>query len=277
MSAEIIYANWFDERFYRIKKNSEEHYIASVTTKLGVERKFHLERWIGEVGWERAQSIKYESSERGKRIHFALSTYLTGGTVIFNDWRSPLYTDNDIKEMQKEGFVFVLKDQGEMLDIWKLQQFFDLVKPKILHSEKIVYSIERDIAGTLDIAMEIEKGVYVSGSGKNSTVVDIPETGVYIADLKTGKTVEDSVWRQLAPYALSYEEMGLGSPSGCLVLHSGATTEGGIPGLSVKLATRDELPPYLEDYEHLAAIWKRNNPNKGPVVFKFPSKIKKEN
>lgn len=270
----VIMADYFDQHWYRITKDKVDHYIASVTTKLSVERISPLEKWRGDIGNREADLRMHESQNRGKRIHHAMEIFLKGGVVLYNPWERPVYLEEQIKKIEKEseGSMIVLKEQSEMMDVWKLQQFFDIVNPKIIYSEKIVYSIEKNIAGTLDIAMEIEKGSYMVGSKP----LVIPATGLYIADLKTGKTVEDKVWRQLAPYCLAYEEMGLGVPLGALVLHTGAITKGPIPGLSVKFASKTELPAYLEDYFHLAAIWSRNNENAGPKIFQFPTKIQRK-
>lgn len=271
----VVMCDWFDAHWYRITKNGQDNYIASVTTKLSVERISPLEKWRGEIGNREADLKMYEAQNRGKRIHYAMEVFLKGGVILYNPWSRPTYTEEDIKKMNAEanGMVVVLREQDEMLDVWKLQQFFEIVNPKILHSEKIVYSIEKDIAGTLDIAMEIEKGSYPVNGSKPLV---IPKTMTVVADLKTGKVVEDKVWRQLAPYCYAYEEMGLGKPLGAMVLHTGATTRGGIAGLSVKFATKEELPPYLDDYFHLAAIWKRNNENAGPKIFSFPTKIQRK-
>jgi hypothetical protein len=271
----VIMASYRDEHWYKITKKEQDFYIASVTTKLSVERIHAIEKWRGEIGNREADLKMYESQNRGKRIHHAMEIFLKGGVVLYNSWERPTYSEEDIKAMNADanGMVIVLHEQDEMLDVWKLQQFFDIVKPKILYSEKIVYSIEKDIAGTLDIAMEIEAGSYPVNGTKP---LIIPKTGTYIADLKTGKVVEDKVWRQLAPYCYAFEEMGIGKPLGALVLHTQGITRSGIPGLSVKFASKEELPAYLDDYFHLAAIWKRNNENAGPKIFSFPTKIQRK-
>lgn len=267
-------ASWFDDHWYKVKKDGVDHYIASVTTKLDVEAKPFLGRWRGDIGNREADLRVYESGMRGKRIHHALQTYLLGGIVLYNPWESPIYTDAQIEDMRQSvnGVLVVLKDQGEMLDVWKLERFFEIVNPKVVETEKIVYSIDHDIAGTLDIAMIIEAGTYAVNGAKSLV---IPETGRYVADLKTGKVVDESVFRQLAPYCFAYEDMGLGRPVGALILHTGATTRGGIPGFATKVCMREDLKPWLDDYHHLAAIWKRNNPTAGPTVFSFPSKIQR--
>lgn len=259
---------YFDDHFYKVGEN----YIASVTTKLSVESKPFLARWRGDVGNREADMRMHDASQRGKRIHYAWWVYITGGTVVYNPWENPTYSEEDIKKLKSEGILFVLNSQDEMLQLWKLQRFFELVNPQIRHAELIVYSVEKDIAGTLDNAFLIEKGKY-DVSGKNQLV--IPKTGVYIADLKTGNSFEESMWNQIAPYSKCYEEMGYGKTEGGLILHTGAKSKSGISGLSVPLRTAEELDHDFIIYQKIADIWKERNPGYGPDIFSFPSLIKK--
>lgn len=267
---EIKLVDYFNEHWYKIG----ESYIASVTTKLSIERKPNLDRWRGDVGNREADLRMHEAGDRGKRIHYAWWIYLMGGIVLYNPWEHPFYTPQQVEELKKENIWFmVLTSQDEMLQLWKLQRFFEIVNPIILDSEMKIYSLEKDIAGTLDNAFLIEKGTYdVNGSKK----LIIPKTGIYIADLKTGKTVDDSVWNQLAPYTYCYEHMRETEVTGALILHTGSMVKLGIAGLSVPLRTREELEHDLEIYFKIADIWKERNPKAGPEVFSFPSLIKRK-
>lgn len=272
--SEVIQATWFDDRWYKIKIEKEHRYIASVTTKLSVERKEGIDRWRGDVGNREADLRMNEASHRGKRIHYAWWVYVMGGTIAYNPWEAPIYTDEEIGKMKAATpYFMVLSSQDEMLQLWKLQRFFEAVNPKVLHAELIVYSIEDDIAGTMDNAFMIEKGTYPVNGARGLV---IPKTGIYVTDLKTGKFLDDHVWRQLAPYAVAYAKMGHGEAEGGLVLHTSATTRSGIQGLAVLSQSAEELKEDFEDYKHLAAIWKKNNPNAGPMVFEFPSLIRRK-
>lgn len=271
----VVMAEWFDEHWYKIKKEKEDHYIASVTTKLDIERKYALEKWRGDVGNREADLISHDASNRGKRIHRALQIYLLGGAVIYNPVNNPIYREEDIQAIQAKsnGMIAILRDQGEMNDVWKLQKFFDILKPNVLFSEKIVFDIGLDIAGTADVVFKLKAGMYPV----NSQPLEIPQAGLYIADLKTGKVVDDSAWCQMAAYTAAYEAMKLGTIEGCLILHTGSTNKAknGIPGFNAKIMMKGELKSYLEDYFHLAAVWKRRNPNAGPMIFQFPTLIQR--
>ncbi len=274
MSAEpIMQVTYFDDRVYRIKEGDKYHYISSVSTRLGIEDKPFLLRWYADLGWEEARKRLHESEDRGKRIHFALWLYLNGGTVIYNPWNSPIYSENQTDELKKEakGLFMILKNQDEMIALWKLQRFFEIVKPKVVASEETVYSIEDDIAGTLDMALEIQAGTYdVNGAGK----LIVPETGVYIGDLKSGNQVSDSAWSQVAAYAVAFERMKGIKPKGAVILHTSAKSKKGIEGFSAELLPADELNVHYEIFKRLSFVWKQRNPNFGPKEFLFPSLIK---
>jgi len=198
-----------------------------------------------------------------------------GGIICYNPWNAPQFTEEQIKKYSDEsnGLISVLGDQSEMCAVWKLQQFMERTKAQIKDLELNVYSIEDDIAGTLDNALFLEKGTYDVSGAKGLTV---PESGIYICDLKSGNQVSESAYAQIAAYEKAYVSMGKDKPVGGIILHTSASSKKGIPGFSAELLTSEELKPHYEIYQHLSAVWKARNPNMGPVAFQFPSVIKKE-
>lgn len=274
-SPDIQTALFFDERGYRIKfKDGSIYEQASVTTKLGIEDKPFLYKWYAELGWDQARKKLHESGERGKRIHYALFIYVMGGIVLYNNSQVPTYTEDQIKEYQRENPYFVvLQNQDEMLAMSKLQKFFDLVNPKILDTERTVWSIEHGIAGTLDMVLMIEKGAYdVNGSKK----LVIPETGIYIVDLKTGNQISDSAWSQISAYKVAYEGLSGLKTKGGLVLHTSSTNKAGIEGLAVPLKTTEELGPHFQFFKHASAMWDFRNPGFTLKAFSFPTLIQRK-
>jgi len=272
---EIKTALFFDERGYRIKfKDGVVYEQASVTTQLGIEEKPFLNRWYAELGWDQARKKLHESGERGKRIHYALFIYTMGGIVLYNNPQIPTYTEEQVKEYQRMNPYFcVLQNQDEMLAMVKLQKFFDLVNPKILDSERTVWSMEHGIAGTLDMVLEIEKGTYdVNGSKK----LVIPETGAYIADLKTGNQISESAWAQIAAYKVAWEGLSGLKSKGGLVLHTSSTVKSGIEGFAAPLKTSEELEPHFQFFKHASAMWEFRNPNFTLKAFSFPTLIQRK-
>lgn len=271
---DIQTALYFDDRGYRIKfKDGSVYEQASVTTKLGIEDKPFLYRWYADQGWDQARKKLHESGERGKRIHYALFIYVMGGVILYNNPQLPSYTEEQIKEYQRLSPYFtVLSNQDEMIALWKLQKFFDIVNPKILDAEKTVWSIEHGIAGTLDMVLMIEKGKY-DVSGSKGLV--IPETGAYIADLKTGNMVADSAWSQISAYKVAYEGLSDLKTKGGLVLHTSSSTRSGIEGFAALLKTSEELDPHFQFFKNASAMWDFRNPGFTLKAFSFPTLIKR--
>lgn len=275
METEIQTALFYDDRGYRIKfKDGTVFECASVTTKLGIEEKPFLLKWYANLGWDEARRQLHESQDRGKRIHFALYCYLMNGVVVYNPWQMPLYTEDQIAKLKNENpYFMVLKNQDEMIAMWKLQQFFEKVNPKILSTEETVWSQEHGIAGTLDMVLMIEKGTYdVNGSKK----LIIPETGAYIGDLKTGSMVSESAWAQISAYKVAYEGLSGLKTKGGLVLHTSSSNRSGIEGLGVPLKTTEELNDDFKIFKSLSYVWDQRNPNFTLKAFSFPSLIQRK-
>lgn len=274
MDTEIKTAMFFDERGYRIKfKDGSLFECASVTTKLGIEDKPFLYKWYAELGWDQARKKLNEAGERGKRIHYAVFIYLMGGVVIYNPWQIPNYTDEGIEAMKKQNpYFMVLSNQDEMLALWKIQKFFDAVKPEIIKLEETVWHMEHGIAGTLDMALKIEKGTYDVNGSKGLV---IPETGVYIADLKTGSMISDSAWEQIAAYQKAFDALSGLKTSGGLVLHTSSSNKKGVEGLASVLKTSEELKSDFQIFKSLSYVWDQRNPGFTLKAFSFPTLIKR--
>ena len=255
---EIKRVEYFDDRFYKV----EEKYYPSVTTILNVIDKPGLARWRGDVTNKEADRIMIEAQDKGSRIHYAWEVYCNGGSIGYYKWQSE----------EKPECDFAFTNQHEMVDLIKLIEFRKLLKPDILSSEATVYSDKHEYAGTIDNVFSIEKDVdLVNGRAK-----DTIEKGLYIVDLKTGKTVSDEAYMQLAAYAKAYEETGLGTVKGAMILHTGSTTKTGIPGFSLKLRSKEKLEQDFNDFLNAKALWHRKNPNMQPKIFDFPRVVKWE-
>lgn len=265
---------WYDDRFYQFEfEDGKIEFFASVTTKLGIVAKSFLAKWRGDVGNAEADRVMMQAQDRGTRIHSAFETLCKGGIVIFNPKKKPVYKSEEILELAK-GYplYYIVDDQSEMHDAWKLQEFLNIVKPKVLFSEVIVYDIENKDAGTVDAVLEIKEGTYFIDGSKPVKLVG----GVYVADLKSGKTVDSSAYKQMACYAKCAISMGLIEKEkvvGTLVLHTGAQTRSGIEGFSAKLRTAEEVETDYAKYRRTAAVWQDENENFSPKVFDLPSFI----
>lgn len=263
---------WFDSRFYRIDFGNNNYvYYPSVTTKLQAESKPFLACWRGDVGNREADRRMKETADRGSRIHYGWYLMTTKGTVLYNPFQRPNFTQDKIDEIASDSNgIMILENQDEMYDIYKLEQWHKIVQPKVEASELIIYSVKNEEAGQLDKLMFIKEGKYnVNGAAG----LHIPE-GLYVVDLKTGKTVNNDAYMQIAAYASCYAEM-TGIPlKGGIVIHTGAKTKKGIEGLATYLRTIDEMSTDYTNYRAVANVWERLFSNQSPRIFDFPSLIK---
>ena len=271
---EVKCIDWFDDHFYKIRyvneaKQEMEDYLPSVTTKLGALAKPFLMTWYGDIGTREAILRRDEAGERGTRVHYAWATYITGGVVIYNPPRTPLYTPEELAEIKaKYTSSWTLTDQGEMWDLMKLQKFVKVVKPKPVASEAILYDIENREAGTCDNIFDIEEGEYlVSGS----TPLKLP-AGKYVIDLKTGKSIGEGNL-QVACYAKMAKKSGYGEIKGTLILHTQSKNKNGIEGLGVSYQNEKQIEQNYQDYRDISKVWERQFGSKKPVIRQIPGII----
>lgn len=194
--------------------------------------------------------------------------------MIYNPWQIPNYTETEIEDYKRMNpYFMVLSNQDEMLALWKVQRFFDIVKPEIVKLEETVWHVGEGIAGTLDMALKIEKGTYDVNGSKGLV---IPETGVYIGDLKTGSMVSDSAWAQIAAYQKAFEALSGLETKGGFVLHTSSSNKKGIEGLACPLKTSEELKQDYAIFKSLSYVWDQRNPNFTLKAFEFPTIIQKK-
>lgn len=268
-SDDIVLVTYEDEHWYKIVDRDQTYFIPSVTTKLGVKDKPFLARWRGDIGNREADLRMNEASQRGKRVHWAKETLLRGGVVVYDPWQNPVYTIDGIKDLEKQfKHVATLRVQDEMLQVHKIKQQLDILKPEVLAVEMTVYDLDELNAGTVDAVYAIKPGNYMIAGAKPLYL----EGGIYIEDLKTGNVVDDSVWMQLAPYLVCYEKMSGNSVKGALVTHTGAKTRGGIAGLTTLFRSREDLIlKDYPDYRHASSLWLRDHAEDQPKQYQFPA------
>ncbi len=241
-----------------------EEYYASITTKLKIKAKPFLAKWRGDIGNREADVRVFEAQQRGKRIHNAWYNYLEKGIVIYRN----AHSEEEIQALKKkfEGRYQILPDQDEMYQMYKLQTIFKELKPEVVSSERTVYSTQYREAGTMDNLWKIKAGTYDLGY---ASPIKLPG-GVYVGDLKTGSTVDDDAWMQLAAYVAMVRELKLAEPVGALIFHTQALTK---KKYAVKHCLLKDLGDHYEQYRHLAAVWDLDNKKASPRLFKFPSII----
>ena len=253
MNDKIKITAWFDDRFYKV----DDEFYPSVTTILNVAPKPFLAHWRGQVGnWE-ANRIMEEAMQKGSNVHLAINTILLGGQVVYEP-------KNEAKErelhLSNNSKTIFLQNQQEQLESYRFLQFLELVKPKIILTEAIVFNTQYKYAGTLDLLMEINKGEYMIAGSKPLKL----EHGIYIADIKTGKQISNENYCQLSAYSMCLDTKVIGG----LVLHTNASTTKGIEGFQTHLRTADELENDFDKFLTYLKIYNFNPVE--PKVFDLP-------
>jgi hypothetical protein len=271
-SKSIKLVEYYSDHWYKVKIDGYDRYFPSVTTKLGIVAKPFLATWRGDIGNREADMRMFEAAERGTRIHHAWYTMTTGGAVLYQPPMKPIHTEAEIEKMREDynNNICFIKYQDEMRQVLKLKLWNDAVKPQYIASELSVFSQKYREAGTVDNIMLLMEGAYKINGAKP---LDLPR-GKYIVDLKTGKSVDDNAYMQVAAYAHAYEEMGGGEITGCLILHTSSKNKSGIEGLSTLYRSRSMMREDFADYRHAAALWERKNKDLKPTIFELPSIIK---
>jgi len=243
-------------------------HFASVTTKLGALNKGFLLKWFADLGWFEAKRRVREAADRGTRIHFAWYTVCTGGAIVYQNPHDPAYTPKELVEIHQkyDGKVWTLQNQEEHYDFLKLVQMKEILNPEILESEKKVYNIEHQEAGTADNILRIKEGEYPI-SGK--TPLKLP-SGLFMFDAKSGNYVGVDNFMQVSAYVHCAESMGYERFTGALIAHTAAQMKNGIEGFKVYYLTREEIDQYYQDYRDIARVWVRQNKDSKPTIRQLP-------
>lgn len=286
---------WFDDRFYKCTLTKKEIdqiikranainpkfeytvldktiFLPSSTTILGSAPKEWLARWRGQVGnWE-ADRIMNEAMNKGSRIHSAFAELLNGTVILFNNPKAPAYTKEQISAIETESKkgVMIVQEQQEMLEVWRLKKFFDIVKPKIIGTEVSIYSAVYGYAGTLDHLWYIEAGKYDLG---DKVFFEVEKSGNYILDIKTGGEDDVNYPEQLASYYNAVEETGNIKIEGAIILYSNSKTKKGIEGFKTDQLNLNDLKYHFDGFLWQYNIWLKKA-NKSPQVFDLPSLLR---
>jgi hypothetical protein len=127
-------------------------------------------KWLADKGSDEAEAIKEAAGDKGSKVHHAIEDLLAGRDVKIDDKYINPSTGED-EELTVQEYECPLS----------FQNWFKEVKPKIIHSEIVVWNDEHNYAGTIDFVAEIEKQIY-------------------IIDFKTGQSIWPSAELQVSAY-----------------------------------------------------------------------------
>lgn len=274
---------YFDTRYYKIiyeitkiagKKKVKElmtQFFPSVTEILGAYPKDFLARWRGDVGNDRADQIMNDALRLGSFIHNAAEVLSKGGALIYNSYGNEIYSEKELVKIKKKykNNVVIVRWQTEFVQLYRIWKWFRLVQPSKIETEQTVYSILHQFAGTLDLLMWIEEGVYNIGG---SVALHL-ETGWYVGDYKTGKGVDETYKMQISAYIAAIKE---GLPNldikGGLIIHpNNEKITTGIKGLKTTFVSAAEQKKYFKHFLSVYEVYKIKKPVPDPTSFDMPT------
>ena len=233
--------SFIDERFYT---KDNVIFYPGVTTILGVvDKGSQYKRWLQTNGMN-ADVIMREAMNEGSRIHEAIELFLKG---------------NEINWATDEGVAIYTK--SEWIKISKFMDFYDNFKPDIIAIEMIIVSDKLQYGSQLDLICKLNGQRFL---------IDHKSGGLYDFGMQLAAMRE--LWNENFPKEPIEK---------CAVLHLDATTRGRdkqekiSQGIGWKLVEIDEIDKQFEDFKHVQAIWKRQNPNFRPQNLIYPSSYKR--
>lgn len=274
--------DYFDIRYYKVmyetgtgkKKTLMQENLVSVSEILQAYPKDFLERWRGDIGNERADQIVYDSQKSGSLIHYGAQILGDGGTVIYNPISTPIYSEKDILDLEKKtkGNYVVIRYQKEYVQVFRIWQWFQTVKPQKIQSEQTVFSIKHKYAGTLDLFCYIKEGTY---SIAGTTELYLPE-GWYVCDYKTGKYSSLTQEMQISAYikAVLESQPKLNIQGGLIIYPNNEKITNGIAGLKTVYLDMDAIETRFKQFLNVYDVYKIEHPTPNPKQFEMPTILK---
>lgn len=259
------------QRFYEADTGFGIEHYPSVTTVLSIISKPFLAQWRGNLGNDAADLYLESQADRGTAIHTGIECLLNGGTILYNPKSKPNYSQMEIDVYKSNNEHLVVLEHSEHISTClKIKQFLNITKPKIIFTEKTVFSHDLKSAGTLDGLVHIKQGTYkVNGR----IPLDLEE-GNYLLDLKTGNSISEDHYLQVAAYIKCVLDMKLVDDiKGGLILHTNSANKTGIPGFGVKVRLTREIQEDIEVYKHAYGLWSWKNKENRPQSYTVPAII----
>ena len=228
-----------DTRFYQV----DDEYYPSVTSVLAYwPKNTAFYDWLKDVG-RNADVIMREAGEAGTATHNAIEEYLKTGEC----------------EYKGTSYARTYKD------VCKFDEFWNMVKPKLLYTEVPSKHDEYKYAGTVDLVLKVGDEVWV-------------------IDIKTSNHLHDSYNGQLMAYKKAIEDdqenfkdITKVDRVGVLWLKSktrGPSKKDDIyQGEGWKLVFVEEEEKYWQGFLYAYFFYKMYNPEPKPKIFTLPPKL----
>lgn len=229
--------NYLDERFYTLDGQT---FYPSVTTVLEAYPKgFGYIQWLKDLG-SNAEEVVSRAAEVGSHVHDAIDRYLSGSKITWTD-------ESGNAHYTLEEWMMILR----FVDFWTT------IKPELIAHEEQVVSETMKIGGTIDLVCKIGDKIF-------------------LIDYKTTNAIYQTHYLQVSAYAMMWNEAHPEAMiDGVGIMHLKARTRGA-NGKNIQgegWQVKESEKSYEEDYslfEHVRAIWDKENPNYKPKNMIYP-------
>jgi len=276
---EVERVDYFDDRFYAVALSDQRVIrLKSVTVYLDVAPKPYLAPFYKNNTAEEIDRRFKEGQIRGSRLHWAFYVLAKRGVPLFRPpgYKNPSHrllaqVESVVQQCKNAGRPYCfIEDQDEWMQVLRVREWFRTIKPQVVASELVVWSIKENTAGMLDLILDVPAGKYQVHGSKSIEL----EAGLYIGDYKTGNIDQIINFAQIAAYYKCLEEdlpaLAKRVKGGILIHPNATTTTGPIPGMGTYVKTLDELLsvdyPY---FKNIQAVHDRHNPRMEAEVFDF--------
>ncbi len=107
-------------------------------------------KWLAENGWDESQAIKKAAGDKGSKVHYAISSILSGEEVrIDSKFMNPTSGQEEELTLEEVDCIKSFVD-------WKNE-----VKPESIAWDVTVFSDDYNYAGTIDYICKIDGKVYI--------------------------------------------------------------------------------------------------------------------
>ena len=230
----------FDERYYKVG----DRYLPSVTWILNSYPKdVFFNKWLADKGWEEAETIKEDAMDRGSKVHNAIEDMLNGAKLTYG---TPYFS-------QKAQENVPLND-NEWKHLMTFKAWWDDARPKLVTTERVVYSLEHGYAGTVDAILAF---------GDMLAVVD----------WKTSSAIFRTYLMQIAAYVRAIEEMvpGLkGRFTNAMILRTNTRHK---VGYEVGMLDEEGIEKEFQNFLSVKAIWAIEHGDKNPKGRTIPKEL----
>lgn len=231
-----------DSRYYQRKEGIFYPSVTYVLSYFPKDRFF--ESWIKDVG-HNSDIIMRRAGDEGTQVHNAVENFLAGEEIQWLD-------DNGKAKYSLDVWKMILK----FADFWKTH------KPKLIASELHLFSDELQVAGTMDLVVELNDKLW-------------------LLDIKTSNSLHDTHDLQLACYQQMWNESFDQKIENAGILWLKAATRGAdksgkkIQGEGWQLKEMNGTSESnIKTFKNLFEIFKFKNPELKPYSELFPISIK---